>query len=155
ERPQGQGPECPAPPAGEAGELARALDEEIDRLPEKYRAPLILCCLQDLSYERAAQSLRVTEPTLRGRLHRARGMLRERLRRRGLGPATVLGERAWTGIIPPSPSPALVDSTVRHAISWPAIAGPGAGPVSMSVVTLAQGAIHTMLVGSIKSVAIP
>ena len=65
------------------------LHEEIDRLPERHRRPVVLCDLEGMTYEQAAQELRWTEPTLRCRLAQAR----ERLRgpsdspRRGLGPA--------------------------------------------------------------------
>jgi len=59
------------------------LHEEIDRLPERYRAAIILCDLQELTYEQAAHELRWTMPTLRCRLARARERLRARLIRRG------------------------------------------------------------------------
>jgi RNA polymerase sigma-70 factor (ECF subfamily) len=70
--------------------------EEIDRvrravlsLPAVYREAVVLCDLQELSYEEAAQSLQCAPGTLRSRLHRGRGMLAARLRcvERNSGPA--------------------------------------------------------------------
>jgi RNA polymerase sigma factor (sigma-70 family) len=71
-------------------ELRIALHEEIDRLPDKYRRPVIACLLEGLSHERAAAQLAWTEGSLRGRLARGKARLRERLTRRGIGLAAVL-----------------------------------------------------------------
>lgn len=68
------------------------LHEEIDRMPETHRAPVVLCDLQELTYEQAAQQLRWTVPTLRCRPAKARERLRGRLTRRGLtGAGATLG----------------------------------------------------------------
>jgi RNA polymerase sigma factor (sigma-70 family) len=64
-------------------ETGRVLDEELARLPEKYRAPIILCCLEGLSRPDAARRLGLAEGALKGLLERARQRLRDRLRRRG------------------------------------------------------------------------
>ena len=60
------------------------LHEEIDRLPDKYREPVILCYLEGLSVETAALRLGCPHGTILSRLSRARDRLRGRLTRRGL-----------------------------------------------------------------------
>jgi WD40 repeat protein len=67
-----------------ARELMVTLDEEIARLPEVYRLPVVLCCLEGLSLDEAAQRLGWTPGSVKGRLERGRKRLHERLTRRGL-----------------------------------------------------------------------
>ena len=63
---------------------ARPCTTEIDALPERLRAPIVLCYLQGLTYAAAARELGVSEVAVRGRLERARVRLRHRLTRRGV-----------------------------------------------------------------------
>jgi RNA polymerase sigma factor (sigma-70 family) len=67
-----------------ARELLTILDEEVQRLPERYRLPLILCCLGGRSLEEAARQLGWTCGSVKGRLERGRARLHDRLVRRGL-----------------------------------------------------------------------
>ena len=60
-----------------ARELLLIVDEEIQRLPEVYRLPLILCCLEGFSQEEAAERLGWTQGSVKGRLERGRAALRE------------------------------------------------------------------------------
>ena len=65
-------------------EIEEILHEEVAKLPKSFSGPVILCCLQGLSYDEAGRRLGLSEPTLRGQLHRARKRLASRLRDRGI-----------------------------------------------------------------------
>ena len=80
----------------ERNELAEVLQQEISRLPEKYRAPIVLCHMQGLTHDEAAAALSWPVGTVRSRLSRGRNALR-----RGWKPAACLpwprSGRFWTG----------------------------------------------------------
>ncbi len=80
---------------GDRDELAPMLHEELDRLAEKYRAPIILCHLEGLTHEQTAQRLCWPVGTVRSRLARGREQLRGRLMRRGLA----LSVGFWKGVL--------------------------------------------------------
>jgi RNA polymerase sigma factor (sigma-70 family) len=128
-------------------DLRLALDEELDRLPEKYRAPLLLCCLAGRTRDEAAAQLGWSLGTLKLRLERGRQVLRRRLARRGLTVtagllAVLLAQQASANPLPSL----LATSTVRASLSFAA----GEAPAGMSVqaVTLAG----TWLLGSASKV---
>ena len=73
------------------GELRGILDEELQRLPETLRAPLLLCYLEGRTQDEAAAQIGVSKSTLRRNLDRARERLGRRLARRGVTLGTVLG----------------------------------------------------------------
>jgi Sigma-70, region 4 len=132
--------------------VEEVVHDEISRLPEPFRAPVILCCVEGLSYDLAANRLGVTEPTLRGRLHRARKRLASRLRGRGIraGMFTSAVEPVRL-TIPPLP-PMLVESTVQFSVQWSSVTSllSGAAIIPDSIAGLAQGVIKVMLLQSLK-----
>src|SRR5215472_13063456 len=65
-------------------EAQTIVDQELARLPDKYRAPLVLCCLEGLTRDEAAQQLGWSAGLLKSRLEKARELLRNRLVRRGM-----------------------------------------------------------------------
>lgn len=77
-------PEPPARTESPFQELCGILDTELRRLPNKYRLPLVLCCLEGRSRDEAAQQLGWTIGMVKGRLERGREVLRKRLARRGV-----------------------------------------------------------------------
>ena len=66
------------------------LHEEVDRLPQSLRTPIVLCYLEGLTHGEAARRLRWPIGTVRSRMARARGLLRARLTRRGLAYAAIV-----------------------------------------------------------------
>jgi RNA polymerase sigma factor (sigma-70 family) len=81
---------------GDDAELRQVVAEEMARLPEKYRAPVLLCDLEGLTYDAAAQRLGCPAGTVGIRLMRARNRLRYRLNRRGIGLSS-LAIADWVG----------------------------------------------------------
>ncbi len=131
-------------------ELGRILHEEIEQLPERYRAPLILCDLQGRSHEQAARHLGWPIGTVKSRQARGRERLRDRLVRRGLAPEAGLptlalspnGPLAWLG-------PALVDSTTVAAVRAMTVRAAAGG----SAATLADKVLRAMTMTRLGKIA--
>jgi RNA polymerase sigma factor (sigma-70 family) len=100
-------------------ELRPVLHEEVNRLPEKYRLPVILCYLEGRTNEEVADLLKWPVGTVKGRLSRARELLRSRLSRRGLAlSAAFLVSALGNGtVIADMVPPRLVDETVSSALA--------------------------------------
>src|SRR5262249_5188483 len=94
-------------------DLQRVLHEELQRLPEKYRLPIILCYLEDHSQDEAAAQLGWSKGPLRGRLDRGRERLRRRLAARGVALSGLL---ATLAIVPRASAEAFVEPIVRAAV---------------------------------------
>jgi RNA polymerase sigma factor (sigma-70 family) len=132
---QAPGP-APADPADAVtwGELRTALDQELQRLPEKYRAPLVLCYLEGLTNHEAARQLGWLPGAVEWRVKRGRQILRSR-------PATVT-PAAWTRRFPrtggwrssaTSPAASTSGTPTSGAASCPCATGTAPGsPASLS-----------------------
>jgi RNA polymerase sigma factor (sigma-70 family) len=99
-------------------ELRRVLDDELRKLPEKYRTPLILCYLEGKTRDEAARQLDWTKAVFRRRLERGRDLLGRRLTRRGITLSTVLSASLLTDVAAQAALPPLLAaSTVRAGLA--------------------------------------
>jgi RNA polymerase sigma factor (sigma-70 family) len=122
-------------------EAQAILDEEMARLPEKLRAPLILCCLEGLARDEAARQLGWRASVLKSRLEQARERLRRRLNRRGVVFSIGL---AATILAPETLAGTLRDATTEAAISYTANRATAATVIAARVLALAEGAWKAM-----------
>jgi RNA polymerase sigma factor (sigma-70 family) len=129
------------------------LHEEVARLSEKYRSPLLLCDLQGKTQAQAAHELNCTEATVRRRLAGARDLLRSRLTRRGVG-LTTAGLVAALGRSASAGAPAAwVQATVKAAsLMNSAAARIAIGEViSTTAASLVRQSLRAMLLSNIKT----
>jgi RNA polymerase sigma factor (sigma-70 family) len=139
----------PHTPAPGVQDWEAALDEELNRLPEKYRLPVMLCDLDGCSRKDAERQLGLAEGTLSSRLTRGRRLLAERLARHGItfsagALATMISEAAASARMPPG----LVGSTAKTAVlvaagKWTA--------VSSSVLALMKIGAKAMFLAKLKA----
>ena len=132
---------------GEAVELGAVLHEEIDRLPERYRVPIVLCDLEGRSHDEAARHLGWPVGTVKSRQARGRDRLRIRLVRRGVAPSVGLGAWVAVGVEGVTVSPALTNSTAAIAARTAASAGLAA---SAQVAALTKEVLMKILLGKLK-----
>jgi len=136
------------PPAAETvpeidySDLRLLLDEEVNRLPERFRVAFVLCHLQGFTNDEAARMLGCPTGTVQSRLSRARQQLRMRLLRRGVGLSAAALSTELTQSAPAAPVPApLAAATVRLG---PAFQAGAAGLIPTTTSALAEGVISTM-----------
>ena len=133
-------------------DLGEVIHEELERIPERYRVVLVLCCLEGLTQHQAAQQLGWPLGTVQSRLARGRERLRARLARRRLDPSAGismpwLASEATRATL----APALANSTMRLAVTIGATRALAVGTGPTAVTTLARRAIMNMLLTKIQT----
>jgi RNA polymerase sigma factor (sigma-70 family) len=141
--------------SAEATDLSAAITEEVQRLPAKYRIPVVLCYLEGRSNEQAAGEMHCPIGTVKTRLNRAREMLRKRLTRRGLALSTAafstaLSAEALAAVLPSG----LIDSACKAALDFAAGDAVSLGLVSTQAAALVKGGLHSMFVSKMKFLAV-
>jgi RNA polymerase sigma factor (sigma-70 family) len=127
-------------------EVRQVLDDELHRLPDKFRAPLVLCYLQGLTREQAAARLGWSEGAVKGMLERGRQMLRTRLARRGVTLSVGSLAAMLSGNAPAAVPAALSDSTVKAALVFAA----GQAATAGTTAALAEGVLQAMWMSRVK-----
>jgi RNA polymerase sigma factor (sigma-70 family) len=150
--------DSPADEGCDPAEFGPAVQEEVRRLPEKYRAVVVLCYWEGRTQEQAAAQLGCPLGTVCSRLARARDLLRRRLTRRGLAPLAGLvaagldPASASATVVATVPNP-LVSSTVKAAAHL--MAGRAVSDVTTATVAaLVQSVLRSMMMMKVKTVAI-
>jgi RNA polymerase sigma factor (sigma-70 family) len=141
-------------------EIPRVVHEELGRLPERLRAPIVLCYMEGMTHDRAALQLRCPVGTVRSRLARARALLHARIARRGLATSTValgavLASNARASSIPPPIPKSLVQIAAQLAVGTAPVNSCG---VSARVAALLEGVLNVLriekLAGSMAGLAV-
>ena len=133
-------------------ELRSVVDQEIDQLRESHRLPVVLCCLEGISHEEAAQRLRWPLGTVKSRLARGRKRLQERLLRKGFAPSAAIaaaGTSLLGGEACAAVPPALLDATSRAAAAI-ATESSLAGVIPASVDAVVRKELGTMFASRVK-----
>jgi RNA polymerase sigma factor (sigma-70 family) len=130
-----------------------ALDEELERLPERCRAPLVLCYLEGKTQDVAARQLGWSLGTLRGRLERGRSLLRSRLGRRGITLSgallgSALAEKTAVAVVPLSLANRIIKAAIRTSIGQDSLRN----IASARVASLTEGVSTPLVMNKMKFV---
>ncbi len=140
---------------GARHDLRTLLDRELSRLPDIYRAVLVLCDLEGKTREQAARQLGWPEGTVAGRLARARALLAKRLGKHGLPLTSAsLAAHLLENGASATPPISLVHSTVEAAISFAMGQTAAAGLISAKAASLTQGVLNAMFLSKLKTFAV-
>jgi RNA polymerase sigma factor (sigma-70 family) len=147
--------EMPEPAMAEPAqwdEVLPILDEELSRLPDKYRVVIVLCDVEGETRKEAARQLGVPEGTVAGWIARARMMLAKQLTQRGVtlsagALAAILSQNVASGGVPAS----VVFNTIKAA-SLTAAGQATTGAISVKVAALTEGVLKTMFLSKLKVV---
>jgi RNA polymerase sigma factor (sigma-70 family) len=130
------------------------LHEEIARLPQRYREPVVLCYLEGMTSEQAAMRIGCPAGTVWSRLSTARQRLRRSLVRRGVAlPAALLA----AGSTPPASaalSRALLDATVAASLGFAGRRVNEAALAPEMAITLARGVLYAVTISKLKTLGI-
>jgi RNA polymerase sigma factor (sigma-70 family) len=136
-------------------ELLLLLDEEVQRLPEAYRLPVILCHLEGKTQEEASRELGWSLGSVKGRLERGRAQLRTRLLRRGLTLSTALATAETVcGSLRSALPPALIERTVTAGMAFAQGGQTASADLSARAAQLALQAVKWTTAAKIKVVVI-
>lgn len=135
--------------------LKPVLDEELSRLPDRYRAVIVLCDLEGKTRKDAARQIGCPEGTVAGWLARARILLARRLARHGLAIssgslAELIEQQAASAVVPKQIITATIQAVTRVAAGQPALIG----ATSAKINAVTEGVMKTMFRNELKSVAI-
>jgi len=119
-------------------EVCQVLHAELDKLPDKFRLPLLLCYLEGKSRDEAAEQLGLSAGTIKGRLERGRNLLRDRLARRGITLSAGLLALAHSATA--ESQPRLIEAAQSAA----------SGTASARIAVLAQGVVASMILSRAK-----
>ncbi|HVK17113.1 MAG TPA: sigma-70 family RNA polymerase sigma factor [Fimbriiglobus sp.] len=146
QRPEDATPVANASGSPEWTERFRILDEELTRLPDRLRGPVVVCLLQGRTQEQAVAELGGSVRTIRRRLEEAKQLLRLRLERRGVVPAVAAGLAAGVGEATASVPAELPGRTVSTVFDFLA----GGAAVSAPVAVIAKGVAMGTLARKVK-----
>jgi RNA polymerase sigma factor (sigma-70 family) len=141
-----------APTDSDASELNAVLDHELNRLPGKYRDPLVLCYLQGLTNEEAARELGWPSGSMSRHLLRGKELLRERLSGRGVALSAAMFTAGLAESACAAPVP-IVNATIQAGLAY-AAGKTAPGTLSTQAVTLAEGLLHATGASRMKIAAV-
>ncbi|MGP0062869.1 MAG: sigma-70 family RNA polymerase sigma factor [Isosphaeraceae bacterium] len=138
----------------DVNELRSLIDAELERLPTRYRQPVILCDLEGRTHEQAAMQIGCPVGTVKSRLSRGREQLRSRLARRGVAPSAALLATTLAAESAHAVPVELINLTLGAATRLAAGHAIAAGTFSAGVVTLLKGVLRSMFITKLKFAAV-